>query len=304
MRITNQMTAELITRELYKNKSVLLNAQTAVATGKRINKPSDDPVGMGKVLDYRTMLSSVEQYNTNISIGKTHVKVTETALEQIEELLNSAHEIALQYGSNADTPNALENVQDIYDSILNLANTRLGSSYIFGGNVTDAAPFSRNADGISGTADDWVVTYNGDAGDIKVLAGDNVQIKVNANGQEVFDVGGLGGGTDVFASLNDLISAIAAGDHDAAKAEVQNIQNGIDQVQSVATRAAVYYGRLETEEERLVSYKNNIENMLDEIENVDMAQAIVEMQLQETAYTTSLEVASRIITNSLVDFLS
>jgi len=305
MRITNNMTAELITRELYRTQQRLLDSQIKVATGKKINKPSDDPIGMGKVLDYRTIIASIEQYNDNIAFGKNQLEFTETILDQIETMLNDAKEWALKYatGSNISANAALIEVQSLYEDIMDLANTKIGNNYIFAGHVTNNAPFSRDADGIQGTADDWVASYTGDDGDIEVSVADNVQVKINATGQDIFDVGGTGGGTDIFAALQGLIDALSTNNSAAAYAEVANLQSSIDQVQSVTTECSVYYGRLESSENFLVKYKSNIEDMLSDVENADPAQAIVEMQLHETAYTTCLEVASRIIQPSLVDFL-
>ena len=308
MRVTNGMTANLLMQELYKNKQLLFQKQVTVATEKIINKPSDDPIGMGKVLDYRRILSSTDQYFRNITVGQTNLQITETALEQIEAHLVTAKKIASQRAATdsadqTDLDRDLAAVQGIYDDIMSLANTKVGDSFIFGGHRNNTIPITRNADGIDGTADDYVATYNGDDGELFVHVGEGQKVKVNANGRDVFDVGGIGGGTDVFDALNDLINAISANDKVAAETQITRLESASDQVQAVAIETSVYYNRLDMAENRLISYEKNIQDMLGEIENADMAQAIVELQLQETAYTTSLEVASRIIQPSLVDYV-
>jgi len=298
MRVTNKMTADLITRDLFKAQQLLLDAQVRVATGKRINKPSDDPIGMGKVLDYRKIISSIGQYNENIATGKNQIEFTSTILDEVDSLLSDAKEWALKYATGSDIPSnaAQVEVENIYDSIMDIANTKIGNNYIFAGHITDTVPFTRDAN--------FNASYAGDDGDVNVLVGDNVQVKINATGQDIFDVNGLGGGTDIFASLQRLITALSTDDRDAAFAEVANLESGIQQVQNVATEASVYYNRLDSSENFLIKYKSNIEDMLTETENMDPAQAIVEMQLLETAYTTCLETASRIIQPSLVDFIN
>jgi flagellar hook-associated protein 3 FlgL len=287
------MTAELITRDLYRAQQLLLEAQIKVATGKRINKPSDDPIGMGKVLDYRKIISSIEQYNENIIHGKNQLEITSTILDEIDTLLNEAKEWAQEFGSGSDASAsaALLEIKGLYDSIMDLANTKIGNNYIFAGHETNIAPFSRDAN--------YTATYSGDDGDFKVMVGDNVQVKINATGQDIFD-----GGTDVFGALEDLINALEANDPAAAFAQVANLQSSIDQVQGVATETSVYYNRLESSENFLIKYKSNIEEMLIDTEDVNAEEAIIEMQLQELAYTTCLETAARIIQPSLVDFVS
>lgn len=308
MRITNGMTADLLMRRLYKNKQLLFEKQVTVTTGKKVNKPSDDPIAMGQILDYRRILASTDQYYQNITIGKTNLKITESALEEIESHLRTAEKIASTRASAsnpdpADIADDLSKVQKIYEDIMGLANTKLGDNYILGGHQNDTPPFTRNADGIDGNADDWVAVYNGDDGDAFVHVSDGVQVQVNANGRDVFDVGGTGGGTDIFDALNDLMTAIAADDTNSAQTQKDRLDAAAQQVQGVAIDTSIYYGRLEMAENRLNVYENNIKDLLDEAENADMAQAIVELQLQETAYTTSLEVASKIIQPSLVDYV-
>ena len=302
MRITNKMTADLLTKELFRNKQLLLEAQVRVTTGKRINKPSDDPIGMGKVLNYRKIISQIEQYDENIAHGKNQIEFTETILEQVDTLLSEAEGWANKFagGYNADQQaTALIQVQAIYDEIMNLANTNIGDNFLFAGHVTNTTPFSRDAS--------YNPTYAGDDGDIHIMVADNVQIKINATGQDVFDVGGTGGGTDVFVAVQDLINALQDPDPVASKAAAEaaaiDIRSAIVQVQNVATQMSVNYGRLESSENFLAKYKSNIEDSLQKTENVDPAQAIVEMQLQETAYVSNLETASKIIQPSLLNFL-
>ncbi|SPD72666.1 putative Flagellar hook-associated protein 3 [uncultured Desulfobacterium sp.] len=295
MRVTNKMSSDTITKELYKNQQLLLEAQLRLSTGKKINRVSDDPSGMRRVLDYRRILSSIDQYNNNISHGKGRLQVTETALEEIVDSLKQAKTLAIRFGSNQDPDKAQELIESIYETIMDIGNTRFGDSYIFAGNAADTVPFTKD--------ENWDATYHGDDGDITVIVEDGVEVKTNATGQDVFDVGGVGGGVDVFAALSALRDAIIAGDHDAAMAQSSVIESAIDQVETIATETSIYYGRLESSENHLELYKANIEDMRSSTENIDTAQAILEFQSQETAYTVCLETASRMIQPSLIDFL-
>ena len=93
--------------------------------------------------------------------------------------------------------------------------------------------------------------------------------------------------------------------HDPAAASVQaaNLRSAIEQVQGVATDVAIHHGRLESAQDYLLQYGLKIEELLSKTENIDPAQAIIEMQMAETAYNASLETASRILQRSLVDYL-
>jgi flagellar hook-associated protein 3 FlgL len=99
MRITSKMMTGSIAENLYRQAEQILKSQKAVATGKRIQRVSDDPVGMGKVLDYRRSLASIEQYQQNVAQGKMRLEMNETILEDVTGLLNSAVNVAVEASS-------------------------------------------------------------------------------------------------------------------------------------------------------------------------------------------------------------
>jgi flagellar hook-associated protein 3 FlgL len=160
MRVTNKLMADTVTGNLFKNIDQFLKTQNILSSGKRINKPSDDPIGMGKVLDYRKTICAIDQYDRNIAHGESWLDLTDSTLNAVGDSLIRAKELALSQANataNADTMKAVaEEVKNIYNHLLQLANTKLGNSYIFAGHKTDTPPFSRD--------DDYIASYNGEAG--------------------------------------------------------------------------------------------------------------------------------------------
>lgn len=296
MRLTNRLMADTVLNSLYKNTQQLLKLQEMVSSQKRINRPSDDPIGIRKILDYRKVLSSIDQYNTNITHGKTQIDLTESCLEAIDDLVLKARRIAVEQsaGELENRPTAAQEVKNIYDQILQLANTKLGDTYILSGHQTDTAPFSRDAD--------YNATYHGDDGDKRIIVGDNLDIKINVTGEDA-----LRSGVNVFDSLRDLINGLEDPDTTAGTAQIATqitpLSNALDQMKAVRSEAASTFIQLETTENQLANFKLNIEDMLSDTEDANMAQAIVELQIQQTAYETSLATAAKILQRSLIDFL-
>ena len=371
MRVTNNQMANVITGSLFKQAQRLLRSQMTVATGKIINKPSDDPIGMYKILDYRRILSSVEQYKTNIAQGKTRIEFSETALGEIENVLNTAGQIAIEQSSgDLDTrESALRQVESIYDQVLALSNTRLGGRYLFSGHKTDTAPY-RHEVGLSGGVPDDIVfglasdapdvtikiynsagevvrtltppsgtagtntvtwdgnddsgvpcpdgryafeidaldaggeevldyeVYHGSKDDFRLIISENVEIGVNADGDDIF--------SDVFNILSQLRSALENPDYDpdVVASLVDPLNGVVGRIQRVRAEGASRYTQMELTENQLSGFKLKAENMLSSTEDADMAAAIVELQAQETAYEKALAVAARIIQPSLINFLS
>ena len=94
MRISAKIMAEHIKANLAKQSTQLMETQLKLASGKRINKPSDDPIGIGKVLDYRTTLQTIDQYRDNMLDAKTRVEYTEAVLGEVSEFIEDAKKIA------------------------------------------------------------------------------------------------------------------------------------------------------------------------------------------------------------------
>lgn len=296
MRVTNKMMTETVSANLFRQANRLLDAQEVVATEKIINRPSDDPIGMGKVLDYRKAISSMDQYQRNVTQGKMWIEHAEVVLDEVNDLLRQAKEIAIVQSEGTterdDRATAAQQVQNIYDQVMQLANTKLGDRYMFAGHQTVTVPFTRDAA--------YNATYNGDAGEIRMIIGENTDLAVNADGIQVFN-----NGTDTFDVLRQLKDALENPVYNQTDIsnQFQPLIDAGTQVESVRSEGATNYTRLELTESQLKILKLNVENMLSEIEDADMAQAIVKLKNEENAYETALAAAARVIQPSLINFL-
>jgi len=147
MRVSSRQTVNIVKSDLFRNTEQLLKSEERVSTGKLINRPSDDPIGMGKVLDYRKTVSSIGQYNRNVGAAKSRVEFTDTLLENLHDLLDQAKQIAVEHSNELDPAlrqSAAQQVEGIYDQVLAIANTRFNGNYLFAGHDTDTIPFPRD----------------------------------------------------------------------------------------------------------------------------------------------------------------
>lgn len=115
-----------------------------LASQKRINRPSDDPSGLMKVLDCRQTLATIDQYQSNIERGTTWISMTETTLTGITNLLSKVQAAAGNYGTETTSGRSIlaSQVQELRDQILSLANSSLGGNYLFSGSLVGTEPFS------------------------------------------------------------------------------------------------------------------------------------------------------------------
>ena len=292
-----------IVRYLTRQNEALFDRQNIIASGKKISKPSDDPLGMGRVLDYRQTIASIEQYQSNIQGGKTRLDVVEANLDLVDDLLEVVRAVAESEarGTTESRLRAAENVKNLYDQILDQANSKLSDNYLFSGYQTKTAPFSRD-DTQATTFDQFTVTYNGDGGDMQFIVADNTQVTMDADGRPIFH-DAAPGGVSIFDAMRDLIVGLE--NDDTAAISVQNglLDQGHTQIQNIRSAYAPVLYQLKTAENHWQQYKPKIEDLLGTEENADITKAVVELQSLELAYQSTLATAARIIQPGLISFL-
>ncbi len=215
MRVTQNMMSSSMILHLQRQNEKLFDIQQQIATQKRINKPSDDPGGLGRVLEYRTMQAVMEQYRQNIGQGRFVIETNELTLGLIDELMRLAREIAQTYGgantSQEERQMAAVQVNDLYDQVVDLINSKTGSDYLFSGHLTDTPPYGHVVD-ISGG-----VPADIDFGLSAVATNVTIEI-IDDTGTVVRTITPAGGGTDGINSLawdgnDDLGVALADGQY-------------------------------------------------------------------------------------------
>lgn len=145
-RVTENIKFNMINNNLSNVESQYGTIMEKLSTQKNINRPSDDPIGTNTVLDYRTAVAAIEQYESNIDDVSGWVTITETKLNSIYDIITQASEIAVSQSSataSADTRSiAADTLASLIDEIRSLANSKYGDRYLFSGSKNDAEPFS------------------------------------------------------------------------------------------------------------------------------------------------------------------
>lgn len=263
------------------------------ATGKRINKPSDNPAAYNKSLNFKSLKSSMTQFEKNLSSAKDWLSTTDSALQSADDLLIRAKEIAL--ASSNDTVNSEQRktatieVSGIYDQMVQVANTRLGSKYIFAG--TNVLAESFNSDG----------TYNGNSSDINIEIDIKKRMTINFTGEDIFK--GTSGGEDVFDVLSNLKTALENNDGDNIRAQISKIDNSVNQVLDYRANTGAKVNQIERTLEWFQNSKSRLDVLLSDNEDADIIEVITKLAKEQSAYKATLATTSQIMSNSLTEFL-
>jgi flagellar hook-associated protein 3 len=145
MRIAFNTLYNLSANRLNRVKLDLLETNTRVATGKKVNVLSDDPVTVAPILNLKSSILSIEQYTANIATGRQWLEGAETSLSNVKSQITEAKTTAISMLNGIitteDFASGADAIEGIRDHILNLANTQVNGRYIFSGTKTNIRSF-------------------------------------------------------------------------------------------------------------------------------------------------------------------
>jgi len=292
MRVANKTIYDIIKFNLGNITEELNRANKVVATGKRITELSDDPVGLTQALNIKSSLSNIEQLGRNISMGRSWLTASESALTQVQNQISDARALCVQMATattgSAERASAAATVQNTLEEIVSLANTEVNGRYIFAGSKTDAAPFSRDND-------TNVVTYNGDNKAFTMKIGRDATVEVGSDGEAVFG--------DIFTTLSDLKDALEADDVSGIQAAMSNLDTHFDRISTKISEIGSKMLRMETKEKIFQDLNITNTERLSKIEDADITEAIMDLKAKELAYKAALASSARVMQLSLVDYL-
>ncbi len=253
----------------------LQKTQEALATGKKINEASDDPVASAQITAVRAELSRLEVMQKNVNTAYDELAMTEASLSTSEDLISRAREIAVQ-GSNSvlgpeDRAILATEIEAIREQLLKLANTQSPmGDYIFSGHATDTPAFAEVDD---------VIEFQGDRGERVLNIAAGVTINVRHSGVAVFG----DGDTDTFAVLKDLSDSLRADDDGGIQESITNIDISQQRILVAIADLGSRMGLVEDQQLLNEAFNVQLKESLSGLEDIDYAKAISEMNLQMVA---------------------
>lgn len=305
MRITQSTLTNSFLRNLSKNLEQMQSYHDKLTSGKEVSKPSDDPLLVAKIMDMTKNIKQNEQYNSNISDTLGWVETQDTALNDVTATLNKVRDLMI-YGSNGslsetDRLAIKDEVEMQVEQLEDILNTNFDGRYIFAGQKTNDAPFS-----VSGGE----LIYSGDNNNISREISQGVTIDLVTNGNELMEISGTsnnGANDDLGVFLNKVVNALESGkpeDLDNLSEDfLGDIDKHIDNVIRVRSKTGAINNRLEASQERNKAENLNLNKVLSEREDIDIAEKYMEFITMSTVYQASLSIGSKIMQPSLLDYM-
>ncbi|MEI7025666.1 flagellar hook-associated protein FlgL [Paenibacillus sp. y28] len=295
IRVTQGMIHTQLLSNLYANTNRLSENQNIAATGKKLNKPADDPVGITYALRYRSDLSMNTQYQKNVDAAASYLEHTDTVLGQFDEIIQRAKELTVQGVSGSNPQTALDAIAQelgqIYEQAVTLANSQFNGKYIFNGQLTDQRPYTSDT-----AASDLTDTQQ-----TQFQLGAGISIPINLTGNEV--LGKPTDGDNLFAVLKGLKDAFEGGLQTTASDLMEQLDGRYDKILNSRAELGARSNRVELIQGRLTDLTENLTALDSKVEDADMAETIMKLQQDQNVYQASLSVGAKIIQSSLLDYL-
>jgi flagellar hook-associated protein 3 FlgL len=229
MRATQTTTYRSLGTFLNRASERMADLQLQAATGKRLNRPSDDPTAISPVLSARTQIQASDRYIETIDTGTDRINNMDGTFEHIENILQRVREITIAGVNGSLSPEDMatfgDEVGQLKEELLSAANAQVDGKYLFGGYQTKTTPFIVNPAYDPLTYDPTYydpatnpppVLYQGDAGQLKMEIAPGELVRVGVDGATFF----LGLRDDNTAGATGFPDGIPSGTYSAGDSVV------------------------------------------------------------------------------------
>ncbi len=300
MRITNNTIASQNLSGLQANMAALLKVQAQVSSGNRLTAASDDPTAATQIMSASSSLRAIDQYSTNIASANSRVNAEDTALQQITDLVTRAKELGITQGTATATAasrtTANAEIQQIFQQIVTIGNTKVGNEFLFGGETSTTAPFTATG---SGATLDYTTTNPQGQRDLAIGAGQT--IAAGHDGTQLLLTSGV---LDAVKSLSQSLDPTSSSYGQAGiTSALTSIDSAFNNVQSLIGDVGGTANRLSVTQQNLSAYKTNVTTLKSGLSDVDLEAAITEMTSRQTAYQGAMLATSKVMGLTLTDYL-
>ncbi len=291
MRVTQSMLSNNMLRNLTTSYSKMGKLNDQLTTGKKVNRPSDDPVVAMRGLSYRMQVDKVSQYQRNIGEVNNWLDSTDDAMDKVGQTLQRTKELVTKAANDGalnptDQKKIQAEIEQLREQVRDIANTKVGDKYIFSGTKTDTPLYKKDGEFVD-------LNENGFNEEVKINVFDGVELKVNSNVADMFKEI-----DDMFNVLtNENVEDINFSD------ELENIEDRMNRLLEERADVGARQNRAELMHDRLETQEGISKKQMSQNEDIDFEKVITEMLSQESVHRAALSIGSRIIQPSLVDFL-
>lgn len=276
------------------NRQVELQKQ--VATGQRLDQPSDDPAAMARLRQMQAQQREAVTFRRNFDRAETTLEFASNSTQLLNQLSRLAlNTVGLLTGADSqeEMNRAADQIDDVLEQAVAIGNEKFNNQYIFSGETVAVEPFATTVTDGSISA----VTYQGGTGEMEYFVGGTTRLNPTTTGTQ----------NQEFADwMNEMISlrdALRAGDRPAISTSAAALEGHDDNILVTVSDLGSKAVRLEFIQQAENSRFDALETEISKEADVDLARAITQLNLTQTAYQAALQSAGQILNLSLLDYV-
>jgi flagellar hook-associated protein 3 FlgL len=290
MRVTTGMSQRHVLTDLRRVQERLASAQSQVSGGKRIEKPSDDPLGAERAMRLSDQLETTKAYKTAVDESRNWLDATDTALGSLGDVVQRVRELTLQAANGSTTPAGRQSIKLEIDQLTEQVKTTLSGAFdgrhLFSGTATGTAPYS------AATGD----AYQGDSAPVVRQIGPGVSVQVNITGDDVL--------AGLLPTLRTISAHLAANDvASLGTSDLHALDAGADTLTAKRAQVGAITNRVDAAGQRLDDVYDVTDAFLSKTQDADLPQALTDLSAQQNALQAALRGGATLIQQSLMDFL-
>ncbi|MCX7875620.1 MAG: flagellin [Melioribacteraceae bacterium] len=292
MRVTEGLLAD---KYLFSNSKIAekkLKLQTQLTTNSKFENISDDVAGSLKAIRLDSIIRKTETFLDNTKNGIEFLQASLNSLDQITTQVQNVMKLATSAGNplNKDSYSSIaQSLKSSLSAIVQLTNEKHNDMYLFGGTnfSEDVVTLDSNGKAVKSTLNR--------SGEIKVRISNNAKEAINISGNQILDSG-------LFESINDLITQLENGNA-PTKSQLDALDNAYTNILNVQSLAGEKLNKFNNMQDLLTSYKTQYNEMLVNVQEIDPAKIMVELQQQDYLLQVSYKLLSNAFPKSVFDFL-
>jgi flagellar hook-associated protein 3 FlgL len=296
IRITQNIINQSMLRNVNQSYKGLSKLQDEISSGKRINRPSDDPFGASQSMGYQTKLSEIETFKGNANDAKDELTAVDDTISSASDLFNRVKELVVKASSDTnnmyDRGAIADEINSLKDQFGDIANTTFNGKYLFADPDSTTPPYQ------SGSLDQGALSTT--TPQVEVAPGSTIEKGIAGN--DLF----VSNGTTIFDELDNIVADMKDPTKTGADISSDHLDTLDKQMKNFTTLQTVVgarSNRIDQALDRLGQKELSINQYLSDTEDVDVAKAMTDLSTQENVHKAALSVGARIIQPTLMDYL-
>jgi flagellar hook-associated protein 3 FlgL len=269
-----------MSRENTELATKLADVQKQIATGKRLVRMSDEPWTISQLHQLREETSVQSVFKDSANQATTLLAQAENGLSQSLNVMSRLKALSVQSANDTysaeNLVNLAEEVGNLKERLVNLANTEFNGRYVFSGQAYDTVPF------------DSTFTYVGSTNEFSMDVSAFAKVEAGFDGSDVFQ-----GSVDVFTAIDNFITGLNTDDSAIIQNAITDFDAVFDKMANYLTRIGGEVNIAEDMYDVATSIEMNLTERLSSVEDVDVAEALTRFSMLQTQYQINLQLTAK-----------